>query len=425
MSAEELNGKTILLIHAGSMRKKFIFDRLRELGVRIICLNREKTELAVPCVEDWIINDLKDEAGSLQKVIEYIAKHPEKKIAGAVTFWDECILLTSKITDQFGWVGIPSSVSDLIKNKYAFRAACTTQGIAAPCHVLLKTEADLERVNAELEYPVVIKPVYGACSAFVVRANTPAELAAQYKKLKKNIHTFWLAPEWNSLEVLVEEYIVGQEVDIDILLQNGAVQYSSIIDNKETFEPFFVETGWSSPSRLGGAQQEELKKMAFATLAALGVKNGCIHFEAKIGPGGAVPIEVNLRMGGGEVYLYSNLVWGVDLVENAVKICLGIPLSLPPPAAPECCLLSHRFLSTESCRLDSFKVDDALSSQEYFVDLYFEKQIGEVFLAPPAGYDRSIGVITVKGANHDEAAANLVRALGYVHYETNPISKQK
>lgn len=43
-------------------------------------------------------------------------------------------------------------------------------------------------------------------------------------------------------------------------------------------------------------------------------------------------IEVNCRMGGGPVRLTNLLVWGVDLVEEHLLTCAGIP-SRPPVAA--------------------------------------------------------------------------------------------
>ncbi len=417
-----LNGSTVLLVHAGSLSKQFILERAKALGVRIICLNKKKEAFAEPFVDHWIFADLKDETSCFKKITEFIVAHADIKIDGVITFWDESVVLAAHISEQFCWIGILSKTADRIKNKYAFRDACQTEGIPAPHHLLLNTEADLAKADAELEYPVVVKPVYGASSAFVVRADNLSELTTVYNDQIKNIHTFWLAPEWNSLQVLVEEYIDGQEVDIDILVQNGEVKYISIIDNKETNEPFFVETGWSSPSRLGAKEQKELEAMAVFTLKALKVENGCVHFEAKYGSKGAVPIEINLRMGGGEVYLYSKLVWGVDLVENALKIALGLPVVIDKPDKPICHLLSYRFLPEKTCKLTKLRVDEAVYGQSSVVSLYFEKQVGDIFLAPPEGYDRCIGVITVKGESHVAAEENLAKALKYIKYAVEPLN---
>ncbi len=59
---------------------------------------------------------------------------------------------------------------------------------------------------------------------------------------------------------------------------------------------------------------------------------GVFHVELKYTSRGPRLIEVNCRMGGGPVRNTNLLVWGVDLVEEHLLTCAGIP-SRPPIAA--------------------------------------------------------------------------------------------
>ena len=59
---------------------------------------------------------------------------------------------------------------------------------------------------------------------------------------------------------------------------------------------------------------------------------GVFHVELKYTTRGPRLIEVNCRMGGGPVRNTNLLVWGVDLVEEHLLTCAGIP-SRPPVAA--------------------------------------------------------------------------------------------
>jgi biotin carboxylase len=414
-----LQGKTVLFVHATSPRKIFILKRLQELGATIICLNRTVADFAEAYVDGWILEDLNNEVACIEKVAEYIAAHPERAIDGVVTFWDECTLLTARLAERFGWVGIPYETARNIKNKALFRAVCQERNLPGPRHVLLTNESDVKIADATLSYPLIVKPVYGAASAFVTRVEDKNELAKVIAAIKKSIDKFWLAPEWHSFEILAEEYVIGDEVDLDILIQNGEIQYFAITDNQKTNEPYFVETGWSAPSSLSAERQKKLRIMAEKTLLGLGVKDGCIHFEAKSKPDGeAVPIEINLRMGGGEVYLYSKTVWNVDLVENAVLISLGITIDITMPKQPLIHLGSYRFLPTSSCVIRSIDVKQELYDRPYFVDLYFEKKTGDLFLAPPEGYDRCIGVLTVSGESAERVEQSLHEAIQLVTCET-------
>lgn len=421
MSHTDLSGKTILLVNDGSVRKKFILARLQELDVKVICLNRSKSEFALPFVHEWILADLNDVETCIAKVKEYSQKFDKVPFDGVITFWDENIILTATLAETFSLVGIPVAVASSIKNKHSFRAACVENGIPSPHQKLIRSKDDIANLPPELKYPLIIKPVYGASSAFVMRVENIHELSFAFEVIQDHIRSFYLASEWKSLDVLVEEYVDGPEVDIDILIQDGVVKYSSIIDNKETNEPFFVETGWSCPSALDNTVQEQLVNLATDSLKKLGVKNGCIHFEAKNSSRGPIPVEVNLRMGGGEVYLYSKKVWGVDLVEGAVRIALGVELQVQKPAEPSTYLISHRFLPENSCRITVQKIDDQLLAKPYYVNFYWEKNVGDKFMAPPQGYDRSVGVLTISGNRLSEAKDNLNDALQYVSYTVESI----
>jgi hypothetical protein len=64
-------------------------------------------------------------------------------------------------------------------------------------------------------------------------------------------------------------------------------------------EPYFNETGSNCPSLLPRRAQRDLLDLSARSVAALGLRDGVFHVEAKATPGGPRLIEVNCRMGGG------------------------------------------------------------------------------------------------------------------------------
>lgn len=417
MKKMALTGRTLLLVHAGSVRKKFILERLKELGVTLVCLHKEKMLLAEPYIEHWITADLSSAETCLEQVNAFLVRHSEIRIEGVITFWDECTVLTSRISEELHLAGIPFPSAEKIKNKYLFRDLCQEYGIPAPRHKLLRRKEDIAAVESELRFPLVVKPVYGASSAFVVKVENRQELEEAFASIEKNIHMHELAPEWRTWDIFLEEYIDGDEVDIDILLQQGEMRYAAITDNNKTNEPFFVETGEGAPSQLSAERQKALIDMAHKTLKSFGVTNGCFHFEAKSTPQGvAVPIEINMRMGGGDVYVFSQLVWGVDLIENAAKIALNMPIRVKKPPKPLAYLAAQQFLSDRSGVVTELMVDERLKKKAYVVELYFQKKVGDTFLAPPEGYDSCVGWLTVRGSSMQEAKKHLAEGMGYVTF---------
>ncbi|MDO8499132.1 MAG: ATP-grasp domain-containing protein [bacterium] len=350
--------------------------------------------------------DLNDATAVLRKIRRFM-RSTGILINGAITFWEECVLLTSHVTDAFGWKGIPLSVAEKIKNKSLFRQLCGDMRLPTVRSQIIDPNQLEIKLDSNLKFPLVIKPVYGASSAFVIKVNNKSELSLAVIDIKRFIKHFYLAKEWKDWSLMVEEYISGHEVDIDILLQNGKVKYFAIADNQKTHEPFFVETGQNMPSSLSKHEQDELLGMAVCVLDKLGVSDACVHFEAKLSSSGPVPIEINLRMGGGDAALFSKLVWGVNLPVQAAKLAVGERVRIEKPRRPLNYLAGEQFLSKHSGIVKKIEVDKKLFSNKNMVDLYFEKRVGDIFSAPPVGYDSNIGWLTMGGRTLAEAKAHL------------------
>ena len=94
-----------------------------------------------------------------------------------------------------------------------------------------------------------------------------------------------------------------------------------------------METGSNTPSTLPDSQQAELVTMAERCLTAMGLTHGVQHVELKYTSRGPRLIEVNPRMGGGCVRDENLMVTGVDLVEEQLIACIGLPNN-PPVGAP-------------------------------------------------------------------------------------------
>ena len=110
-----------------------------------------------------------------------------------------------------------------------------------------------------------------------------------------------------------------------MVMSQGEWRYAAVTDNGPTLEPYFNETYAVCPSLLPSAQQKELKDLAISTLKCLGFTEGIFHVECKYTSHGPHLIEVNARMGGGQVHETNLRVWGVDLVEETLFVAAGIP----------------------------------------------------------------------------------------------------
>lgn len=117
----------------------------------------------------------------------------------------------------------------------------------------------------------------GAASIGVIRANNDDDLRAAYDRVQRDMSGARIvagalqqgdstnsgnASSWINLQLMVEEYLDGPEVDCDILFSEGKCVYGAVTDNQPTLEPYFNETGSNIPSLLSKHQQQALLELS-------------------------------------------------------------------------------------------------------------------------------------------------------------------
>jgi len=415
-----LVGKTILLVNTGaggstgSEHKRFIIKRIGELDVNVVAVN-EKPNIKAKCVKNWILADLSDHQVVIKKIEEFIHNHPDIKIDGVVTFYEDAVLLVSKIVDRFRFKGIPYKTADLVRNKYKFRNFCASHKLPAPNFARISKVSDLETVKNTLKFPIVLKPSYGASSAFVLKVDEPNELVDVYNYIKKNISQKIESALDNSLVLIAEEYIDGDEVDINLLIQNGRIKFYNITDNYKTYEPYFIETGMAEPSALPEDKQRSLINMVEEVLDLLNIQDACIQFEAKSSPQGPVPLEVNLRMGGDEAYYFAKAAWGVDLIAGAIKIAVNQHFQkIDKEEEPNNYIAGMTLHAPYSGVVSKIEYDED-TNDKYVQNVELLKNVGDTILVPPFGYEY-MGWVSAIGDNPVHAADNLNTLLKSIKY---------
>src|SRR3989339_376870 len=416
-----LRDKTILFLNTGSSSStgtedfKFILKRIGEMGINVIAVSKE-INIRQKCIKHWILSELFEHDKTIRVIEEFISNHPEIKIDGAVTFHEDTVLLTAKVTERLKLAGIPFKVADLARNKYRFREFCAKNNLPTPKYFKINNRADLIHVREKLEFPIVLKPIYGAASAFVIKVNNHVALQDTYDYIRKNISKKIDSSLGSISTLLAEEYIDGDEVDINILVQNGRIKFYNITDNHQTDEPFFIETGMTEPSALLDSQKKDLIDMADEILEVLNIQNGCLQFEAKSTKRGPMPLEINLRMGGDEAYYFAKEAWGVDLIEGAMKIATRVHLKkVDKNKYPRKYFAGETMHAPYSGVVSKIEIDNEIKNNKYLENLVIYKKVGDSVLAPPFGYEY-MGWLSVSGPNPVDASDKLKRVLKKINY---------
>ena len=407
-----LKGRALLVIGSGNTRKRFVFQALKAMGLRIILLNRENT-WASRYADHLIEANNFDHAECIEKVEEFLK---EGRIDGAITFWEDDIPLCAALCARFGWIGHPVEAALNARNKLRTRRALDAAGLSkfsAP-YAQIKNVKDLAREAGKIGFPCVLKPAWGASSQFVVLLEDLGEARNAFEYIQANMTANFDPIYLYGTEILLEGFLPGAEIDLELLVQDGQIRFHTFTDNFPTAAPFFVETGDAMPSRHEAADLAQVLEMARRVVPALGLTHGALHLEAKIGADGPRLIEVNARMGGDYLQDWVKEVWGTDLIEDAVRIALGIPIETRTPGEPKTHLVGRYLIPTNSGVITGLVAPAEKPDPSKVHDITFLKEPGDPVLVPPEGFD-AMGWAVGRGNTYAEAELNLDAVMKDVH----------
>ncbi len=413
-----LSGKTILIINTGSLKKRFIFQKLKKLGLKIIVVNQEKN-WAQPYVDHFIIADNFNHADVIQSIKEFLTANPHIKIDGAITFWEDDIPLLARVVSEFKLIGNDQETAINTRDKFRMQEVFQKCGLPFIKHHLLKNQADLEEAIKKIGFPAVIKPIYGSESKFVVKVDNHEEAKEAFHYMLKNCTPeFDPIFKYNKKTFVYQEYIDGHEFSIECYIQHGVPHVAGIHEKTAMELPFFVETGDYLPPRITDEQVNEIIQITKAALIVLGVKNSLAHVEIKFTDSGPVIIEVASRLGGD--YTYSSIlnIHDFDLITTACEISLGQNVVSQPKKA-KFYAMGKYFIPKDSGIITKISDLDYLKRNKNVIDYFIFKKVGDDVLIPPDGYD-SIGCVLVKGQSYSEIESVISEIFHKVKIEVVP-----
>jgi biotin carboxylase len=251
-----------------------------------------------------------------EAVVELAGRSP---LDAVVAVDDQGVLVAALAAARLGLPHNPAGAVAATRDKAAMRAALAAAGLPQPDWRVAGPGADVASLATEVGLPCVVKPVSLAASRGVIRADDAPTAAAAVQRVRAIV---------GDEPVLVESYIEGTEVAVEGLLRGGRLEVLAVFDKPDPLTgPYFEETIYVTPSRLPDATLERLTTTTGAAAAALGLVEGPVHAEARIGPSGdVVMLELAARSIGGLCSRTLRFGTGVSLEELILRHALGLPL---------------------------------------------------------------------------------------------------
>jgi biotin carboxylase len=324
-------GRLLLLVPTQSYRADDFLAAARRLGVEVVVGTDRchRIEDAFGPTEGLLSIDYRKPEEAADEIAREAARRP---IAGVVPADDATAVIAALAAERLGFPQNPSVAARRTANKLAQREALAAAGLPVPGFRDFPLDGGPEVPAASVRYPCVLKPLGLSGSRGVIRADDPASFAAAWGRIASILSAARSErkprDEGKGSRILVEDFVPGPEVALEGLLREGHLEVLALFDKPDPLDgPFFEETLYVTPSRHPAALQRRVEEVVAGAAAALGLREGPVHAEARLGPSGPVVLEVAARTIGGLCARALRFGAGASLEELVVAHAVGAPLA--------------------------------------------------------------------------------------------------
>ena len=300
--------RVVLVLPTGTYRAPDFVRAAAALGAEVVVASDREQVLAA---DRALVVDLDDPAGTAGAVAGIDRRLP---VDAVVAVDDPGVVVAAEAAATLGLPHNPPEAVVATRDKSRLRAALAAAEVPQPAFALVDGD-DLP----DLALPWVVKPLGGSGSTGVIRVDRRADAPEVLARVRRIVGD-------ERAPVLVEGFVAGAEVAVEGLLRAGQLEVLAVFDKPDASDgPFFEETIYVTPSRHPADELAELHRLVQRACGALGLREGPIHAEARIGDHGPVLLEVAARSIGGLCARTLRFGAGVSLEELILRHALGMP----------------------------------------------------------------------------------------------------
>ncbi|MCR4325549.1 MAG: ATP-grasp domain-containing protein [Patescibacteria group bacterium] len=372
-----------------------VYRTASRLGLKTLALDYNYKAEAIPLADDFTQVSVNN-----RNAEECIAKLRERGLsyAGVIASGIEASPLASAIADAFGLVWASEKTAYDTTNKCARSEMLQKAGIPIPRFEIINNPA-----LPSMAFPFVVKPSDSSGSRGVRIVRTEDEWEDAYNEALSLSSDGW---------VVVEEFLQGDEISIEGFVLDGEMMINGFSDRNfiSGYEPYFMEDGSTSPSRLPPRIVAEAKALFARAAKALGITTGPSKGDLLVTKEGIKVLEITSRLS--PLFpMTAPYTTGKDPLEATIRWAtrMDVPRALLEPKFNKA--MAHRYFFHQPGKVTAVEGLDGLEDLpgvKVVVHLQ-EFAVGDV-LTPPSYINRLFYIATV-AEDRDTAVAQAEDAL--------------
>jgi biotin carboxylase len=242
---------TVVVVGAGYEGKRRYYERLAAIGARLVIVD-EPGHWSESLVDElagtkWVAAPITGDPDIDAEAILDALDRSSVRADGVLTFWENSVCEAARVAAALRLPANPPEAVDAARSKVRTRELSARLGLPTPMAQRVRSLDELFAAAADIGFPAVVKPEFGASALGCVRIDDFESLSGVYRLVRSVV-----TPEEDEIfragsDLLLEQYLDGVEFDVDLVLQDSECVFSSVSQNWPTAEPSFQETGLHLP----------------------------------------------------------------------------------------------------------------------------------------------------------------------------------
>lgn len=326
-----------------------------------------------------------------------------------VSFVDPYVSVAAQLSNEFCNTALSVEALKIMEDKTATRNTLN-ENASTPIFDIYEPTNDLKHtIQKDYNFPIVVKSATSKASKDVYFVENKFEMELVIKKIIK------LYP---NVKIVLEEYLDGPQYLVEVLVHNGNINIIAIIKQEITKSIKFIVTGYAIELGLDGELYKKLVHVVESILKDLRVTDAACHLEFRYVCDNWKLIEINPRISGGAMNQMIEEAFGINLVEETIKLYLGFEPNLIRKY--EKSIYTH-YITIGSCGY-LLKVigENKAATQLGVKEVFIKPRKGEIMM-PPISMGQRYAYVIASGNSPKEAKENAVNAASNIKFYLDPL----
>lgn len=268
---------------------KRIWEAARALGIKLVLLDRDghwaqqDDERWNHLREAFIPISLTADDGFVDRIVAAVRSY-DKPIDNIATCFNPGLVAAAQAREILGFYTTPAESYIIAADKFRTRDLESDREEASKVSSLQDLHSLMSSASAPpIEYPLIAKPCMGWGSEGVSKVRNKDELI----KAVTQISDRHVTGPYPRTDTIIEPYVDGPEVDVNVVLIDGDVVFFEVADDfpktgDKTDGASFLETSMVLPTALSANEVKIAKQAVQQSLLRQGFTDGVFHCEGRI-----------------------------------------------------------------------------------------------------------------------------------------------